>query len=198
MENGTLLNSSPERELVKQLEDSEYRKAFVEGHATDTIAFQLRAMRKSRGWEQKDVAEKLGNRKLQPMISRYENPDYGKYSISTLLELASAFDVALAVRFVEFSELVEWDLSTDRSKERPASFTEDHRLEEIVMHGLERQSAAAASAAIVSTELLRGAAHERCEQTEPVRSAGTSGLSGSSFNALGRIVEINKRSAEVA
>ena len=91
MDNGRVLNSRPEKQLVDQLSSPEYRRAFVEGHATDTVAFQLRAMRKARGWEQKDVAERLGSRKLQPMISRYENPDYGKDSISTLLELAAVF-----------------------------------------------------------------------------------------------------------
>ena len=63
------------------------------------------------------------------MISRYENPDYGKYSISTLLELAAAFDVALAVRFVPFSELVEWDLSSNPAKECPAPFEKDRKLD---------------------------------------------------------------------
>lgn len=116
---------SSEQRLIADLQDPEYRKGFVEGHAKDTIAFQLRAMRKAKGWDQSEVAEKMGNRKLQPMISRYENPDYGKYSISTLLELASAFDVALAVRFVPFSELVQWDSSSNPSKECPESFNED-------------------------------------------------------------------------
>jgi transcriptional regulator with XRE-family HTH domain len=131
MEFGRQLDSRPEARLVEQLQDPEYRRAFVEGHATDSIAFQLRAMRKAEGLEQKDVAEKLGNRKLQPMISRYENPDYGKYSVSTLLELAAVFDVALAVRFVPFSELVEWDLSSNPAKECPAPFQKDTKLEEI-------------------------------------------------------------------
>jgi transcriptional regulator with XRE-family HTH domain len=129
MDTGKLERSSPEQRLIEQLRDPEYRRGFVEGHAKDTVAFQLRAMRKANDWDQRDVAEKLGNRKLQPMISRYENPDYGKYSISTLLELAAAFDVALAVRFVPFSELVEWDISSNPAKECPVSFVDDKGLE---------------------------------------------------------------------
>ena len=48
MEFGRQLDLRPERPifLVEQLKDPEYRPAFVEGHATDSIAFQLRAMRK--------------------------------------------------------------------------------------------------------------------------------------------------------
>ena len=131
MNSGTQRPLNLEQRLVLQLRDTEYRRAFVEGHATDTIAFQLRAMRKKEGLEQREVAERLGNCKLQPMISRYENPDYGKYSISTLLDLAAAFDVALAVRFVPFSELVEWDLSTDVAKECPSSYANDKGLQQI-------------------------------------------------------------------
>lgn len=156
MDNGEQLNSRPERLLVDALHDVDYRRAFVEGHATDTIAFQLRAMRKAEGWEQKDVAEKLGNRKLQPMISRYENPDYGKYSISTLLELAAAFDVALAVRFVPFSELAEWDLSTDPAKECPVPFAKDSKLEEIA-NGVMGSANNLASGIAADSDVLVGA-----------------------------------------
>src|SRR5690348_10904322 len=92
--------------LLSELNDVNYRRAYVEAHAKDTIAFQLRRMRLANEWEQKDVAAELGNSKLQPMISRYENPDYGRYSVTTLLDLATAFDVALVVRFVKFSELL--------------------------------------------------------------------------------------------
>lgn len=114
--------------LLTELQDRSYREAYVEGHAKDTIAFQLRQMRLAENLEQKDVAARLGNPKLQPMISRYENPDYGKYSVTTLLELAKAFDVALVVRFVKFSELLRWDLHKNSSTLQPASFAQDTEL----------------------------------------------------------------------
>jgi transcriptional regulator with XRE-family HTH domain len=137
MDNGKHWNLPPERHLIEDLQDRDYRRGFVEGHTTDSIAFQLRAMRRAEGWEQKDVAERLGNAKLQPMISRYENPDYGKYSISTLLELANVFDVALAVRFVPFSELVAWDASANPEKDCPTPFSRDTKLEEIADGSME-------------------------------------------------------------
>lgn len=131
MSNGTQLDSNPKLNLLRELDDPEYRRGFVEGHAKDTIAFQLRMLRKAMDWEQRDVAEKLGNPKLQPMISRYENPDYGKYSITTLLELAAAFDVALAVRFVPFSELVEWDWSATEKTLSPSPYKKDKKLKQL-------------------------------------------------------------------
>lgn len=128
MATGEQLTLNHKERLLEELKNADYRRGFIEGHAKDTIAFQLRTLRKAMEWEQRDVAERLGNAKLQPMISRYENPDYGRYSISTLLELASVFDVALVVRFSPFSELVEWDWSSDAATLCPASFEADEKL----------------------------------------------------------------------
>lgn len=120
--------------LIEELKDIEYRRGLVEGHAKDTIAFQIRQLRKARGWEQRDLARELGNPKLQPVISRYENPDYGRYSITTLLDLAAAFDVALVVRFAPFSELVEWDLSSTKKTLSPRPYAEDKQLNRLAAY----------------------------------------------------------------
>lgn len=109
MEIGKLFSSSRDR-LVRRLKDFAYRHAWIESHIKNGIAFQIRAMRKAAGWDQKKLAEvALGKSELQSMISRYENPDYGKYSMRTLLDLARAFDVGLVVRFEPFSELIKWE-----------------------------------------------------------------------------------------
>jgi hypothetical protein len=50
----------------------------------------------------------------QNAISRLERPDYGKATLTTLRRLAAAMDVALIVRFVPFSELVDWISGTPR------------------------------------------------------------------------------------
>jgi transcriptional regulator with XRE-family HTH domain len=106
--------------------NAEYRKAFVEAHAKDSIAFQLRMMRKAMQWDQKQLAEHaFGDPKLQSMVSRYENPDYGKYSLNTLLELAAAFDVALVVHFAPFSELATWDETPVEKRLVPKSFEQE-------------------------------------------------------------------------
>ncbi|HEV3042099.1 MAG TPA: helix-turn-helix transcriptional regulator [Candidatus Angelobacter sp.] len=121
----TLVKVDPER-LVTQLMDAKYRKAFVEAHAKDSIAFQLRMMRKAKEWDQRQLAEHaFGDPKLQSMVSRYEDPDYGRYSLNTLLELAAAFDVALVVHFAPFSELLDWDETPVERKIAPKSFQEE-------------------------------------------------------------------------
>jgi len=44
----------------------------------------------------------------QNAIHRLESPEYGKATLTTLKRLAAAFDVALIVRFVPFSQLINW------------------------------------------------------------------------------------------
>lgn len=125
-------NTSNRKKLVNELKDPAYRKAFIEAHAKDTVAFQLRRMREAKGWTQGQLAvEAFGDPKLQSMVSRYENPDYGKYSVSTLLNLANVFDVGLVVRFAPFSEVVDWDLNKTGPTLEPPPFAKDQALEKM-------------------------------------------------------------------
>lgn len=104
------MNTDREREaLKKRLMAKEHRDAFVSASVDQTIPFQIRAMRlaQERNWTQKDLALRAGMK--QERISICENPNYGRFSLQTLKQLASAFDVALIVRFAPFSELVEWE-----------------------------------------------------------------------------------------
>jgi len=61
----------------------------------------------------------------QPRISVIEDPDYEDFSINTLKRLASAFDVALVVKFVTFGELVDWVASLSPEKIAVPSFEEE-------------------------------------------------------------------------
>ena len=113
-------------DLIDELKSSkEYREAFVASHISNGIAFQLRALREAEEWDQKELAAQMGKPSAQPMISRYENPDYGKYSLSSLLELANTFDVALVVKFAPFSELIEHDSKISQSTLNVPSFSEE-------------------------------------------------------------------------
>src|SRR5207253_5241953 len=73
------------------------------------VPYQIRSLREQRGWTQGYLGETAGKR--QHGISRLEDPRYGsKLSIKSLLEIASAFDVALLIKFVPFSKLLnEYD-----------------------------------------------------------------------------------------
>jgi transcriptional regulator with XRE-family HTH domain len=82
------------------------RMRFVESHVAKTIAFQTQSMRAKKGWTQQELAKRLGSN--QNAVYRLENPYYGKQTITTLRKVASEFDVALMVRFVPFSQLIDW------------------------------------------------------------------------------------------
>lgn len=88
------------------------RSRFVESHISKTLAFQIRSLRDKEGWSQQRLAEKIDSN--QNAIYRAENPNYGKQTLTTLKKIAAAFDVALIVRFVPFSELADWVSGTPR------------------------------------------------------------------------------------
>jgi transcriptional regulator with XRE-family HTH domain len=70
------------------------------------IAFQIRATRDKRKMTQAELARDSGM--TQNNLSRLESPDYGKQTISSLKRIADALDVALVVRFVPFSQYIDW------------------------------------------------------------------------------------------
>ncbi len=107
---GVSMTTNYEREaLIKRLRSKKHRDAFVSAYVDKTIPFQIRALRlaEERNWTQEELASRAGMK--QERISVCENPNYGRFSLQTLKQIAAAFDVALMVRFAPFSELVEWE-----------------------------------------------------------------------------------------
>jgi HTH-type transcriptional regulator/antitoxin HipB len=93
--------------LIERLQRGpEARTRFVESRLSKDLAFQIRSLRDREGWSQTELAEKVGMN--QNAISRLENPYYGKATLTTLKRIAAIFDVGLVVRFVSFSQLVNW------------------------------------------------------------------------------------------
>ncbi len=114
------------KQMWESLQDPDYRKQLIDEHINVGIAFQIHGLRKRQGLKQKQLAEKLGEKK-QPLISSWENPNYGKYTLGTLKDLAKAFDVGLLVRFVPFSTLVDWTINLTPDVIAPPSFSEEQK-----------------------------------------------------------------------
>lgn len=97
-------DTSNEKEDLRQRIYStfERRHALVENENRNTIAYQLKALRAERGWTQQQLGEKAEMK--QAVISKYLN-GWDNYSLRTLRRLGRAFDVALLVTYVPFSEL---------------------------------------------------------------------------------------------
>jgi transcriptional regulator with XRE-family HTH domain len=112
--------------LLEELSDKGFRDAYTAEDIKIGIASQIRALREARGWSQSELGQHTG--KPQSAISRLEDPDYGRLSLKTLKELASAFDVALLVRFVSFSELVAWNRDLSPQALAVPEFAQDDAL----------------------------------------------------------------------
>jgi transcriptional regulator with XRE-family HTH domain len=84
----------------------EARARLVASNLDKGIAFQIHATRDKRDWSQAELAAAAGMG--QNNVSRLESPDYGRYTISSLKRIAQALDVALVVRFVPYSQYIDW------------------------------------------------------------------------------------------
>lgn len=113
-----------QRDLVEQLRDRDYRIAFRSAEIKTGLSFQIKTMRKDRGWRQEDLATRVG--KTQSFISSLENPDRGAYTLRTLEQLADGFDVGLSVRFVPYTGLAHEAVSISRESISPLSFDDDY------------------------------------------------------------------------
>ncbi len=88
------------------------RSKFVESHLDKSIAYQIRSLRDGEGMTQAEFAAKLGIKHPNNVSARLENPYYGKWSISTLKQIAAACDVVLVVWFIPFGRFLKWVTGT--------------------------------------------------------------------------------------
>ena len=110
---------------AEAMKDKGYRHGMVNAQIEIDLPFQIRALRKQRGWTQPELAAKTGMK--QPRISNMEKPGVTHFSLETLRRLAEAFDVALVVRFAPFSEWLDWSLSFSPDEFSVQNFGEESK-----------------------------------------------------------------------
>lgn len=110
--------------MNSEFNKKKYRERFVEAFIRQGIALQIQMLRKREGWSQKKLGELTSKR--PNAITRLEDPSYGKFTITTLLELAQAFDVALSVRFIPFSELERQSLDLSQKTLTVARYKDEN------------------------------------------------------------------------
>lgn len=100
-----------------------FRDAFSNAQLATGMAAQIQTMREDRNLTQAELAEASGM--AQSRISLLEDPSYDRMSIGTLKRIASAFDVALTVKFVPYSEILRDAVTPSEYKYTVQPFAQD-------------------------------------------------------------------------
>jgi transcriptional regulator with XRE-family HTH domain len=117
------LSKSMEKTFLRMKRSPAARHAYLEAELTTGLAHQIRAIRNQRGWSQGALAKRLGT--TQAAVSRLEDPSYGRYSLSTLIDLAKVFDVGMQVRFTSFITMLQETFRPNAANRKVTSFIEE-------------------------------------------------------------------------
>ena len=90
--------------LAEQFKKEKFRKHYFARQLKVFLAAQIRALRGDR--TQTEFGRLIG--KPQSVVARLERESYGKVTLQTLIDIATKLDIALIVRFVNFSTFLEW------------------------------------------------------------------------------------------
>ncbi|MHB1680582.1 MAG: helix-turn-helix domain-containing protein [bacterium] len=85
--------------LNKELKNKELAKDYYSELEKARIAVEITHFREKLGITQKELAKMINT--TQSVIARLENPEYKKYSLSTLRKVAEALNLELTVSFKE-------------------------------------------------------------------------------------------------
>ena len=102
------------------LAEKEYRHGYV---FAQTSQFLARQMREFRGeLSQVEFGRILD--KPQSVVSRLEDPNYGKWTLQSLFEVARKLDVAVLVRFVDFPTFATFVVDWSDPATRPDKYNQ--------------------------------------------------------------------------
>jgi len=93
--------------ISRLLRERDFRAAYIRAKLDVLIPSQLRALRLSQDKTQPEVA-RLSDMK-QSRISAIETPGRVNFNLETLVRLAATHSIGLIVKFVPFSEMLEWE-----------------------------------------------------------------------------------------
>ncbi len=107
--------------LALKLADKAYRNSYV---AHQTRQFLARQVRKLRGDKsQTEFGKSIA--KPQSVVSRLEDPNYGKWSLQTLFDLAASLDRAVIVRIVDYPTFLRFTSDMTDAAARPEAYEQD-------------------------------------------------------------------------
>lgn len=87
------------------------------------VSSQLHALRLKREWTQKQFAQEADMK--QSRVSAMEQPGAVNFNLETLVRAAAVHGVGLQVKFVPFSEMLEWENKFNQDEFSPLTIVED-------------------------------------------------------------------------
>lgn len=139
------LSSNKLANLAAELGDKEVRHSYVSTLTRQFLARQIRAFRNAR--PQKEFGEVIGQK--QSAVSRLEDPNYGRETLQTLFEIGERLDVAVFVRFVDFTSFVRLTEDMSDTAARPQPYDQKSMDEFVTRSTTPDQSAVAAEASSI-------------------------------------------------
>lgn len=112
---------SPPADLVEAMDDRAFRASYMAHHLRAFLADQIRNLRGSRS--QKAFGSLIG--KPQSVVSRLEDEDYGKVTLQSLIDIAEKLDIALLVRYADFSTFLAVTRDFSQSAVAPPSYSRE-------------------------------------------------------------------------
>jgi len=106
--------------LAEKFRNKRYRDSYVSANNRRFLAQQMRALRGDMSQE----AFGLLIGKPQSVVSRLEDPNYGKFTLQTLHEVAASLDRAVITRMVDFPTFLQATGDVSESAMCPAGYDE--------------------------------------------------------------------------
>lgn len=106
------------KQIAAQLTNEDFRKSFMESNVKMSVATQIRALRGDKS--QAEFGRMLNQ--TQSVVSRFEDPDYGKWTLQTLLGVVTSLDLALVVKIVDYPTFLRSTSDYDRESLAPESY----------------------------------------------------------------------------
>ena len=91
--------------LWEKMHKKGYRVGYTQAQMSVRLPFQMRELRKKRGWTQAELSRRSNVSISQ--ICKMEQTGGGPRSFSVLCRLCDAFDVCLSINFASFSDVVK-------------------------------------------------------------------------------------------
>lgn len=83
------------KHLEKKLKNPRFAKGYAQEMEKARLAIEIAELRNHLGLTQAQLAKRI--KSSQPTIARLEDPNYGRYSLSTLRKVAKALNAELVI-----------------------------------------------------------------------------------------------------